>query len=261
MDFNSINDYIRCSFNQGVDKSSEGNPIIVEVYFARTNDLLNEYRGLTSYFCENDIIKATKFHSKEDSNTWLFCHTLLRLIISAKLGVDPSDVTIIYDGNNKPYIEGNSLYFNISHTRDSFAFAISDMVRIGLDLEKTNMYFDYVSIISDYFNPQEIQYILADLSNSREKFFLLWTRKEAILKALGIGIIDRLSEVEVFREINFLNREHFDNLVDDHLFCDHYIYSWKVFNHYLSIAIPCKACFNIFHMDVERVKSYLKNNI
>jgi hypothetical protein len=38
-------DYIRCCFDQGWDKDSDGNPVTIEIYFARTNDLITEYNG------------------------------------------------------------------------------------------------------------------------------------------------------------------------------------------------------------------------
>jgi len=257
MYFASSEDYIRCVFNTMKIKNPDGNTGTVDIYFARTKDIITEFQELKNHICKNDLIRADKFHFEEDRETWLCCHTLLRIVLSEKLGIESSYVNIYYDRNNKPWLEGNPLFFNISHTRETFAFAISDFVRIGIDIEKIDRSIDFESIIRTFFSPEEMEFILADPENSRNRFFLLWTRKEALLKALGTGIIDNLTDVEVFREVNVLKQESFDNIVDNSFFCDHFIYSREIMNNYISIALPRRAKITLNHLDAERVKFYL----
>jgi 4'-phosphopantetheinyl transferase len=205
---------------------------------------------------KNDLVRADRFHFEEDRFTWLFCHTLLRLIVSAKLGITSSDVKITIDRNNKPWLEGNALLFNIAHTREAFVFAISDSVRVGIDIEKVDRNIDFRSIIRNFFSAGEIKFIIEDPDYSRDRFFLLWTRKEALLKALGTGIIEKLPDVEVFRKVNILDRRLFNNVIDPDFFCDHFIYSEKIMDYFLSLALPCRAKIIFHQLNAENIKYY-----
>lgn len=257
MYFNSSDNYIRCSFSNGENDCPDGNPVSVEVYFANTIDVLSEYQLLGKFITRDEQFRADRFHFKEDRETWLFCHVLLSCVLAEKLNIDPSDIKIVIDKNNKPWLAGNRLFFNISHTREAFTFVISDRGRTGVDMEKIDRNIDFRSIIETFFSPGEIKFILTDPDKSRDRFFLLWTRKEALLKVLGTGIINKLTDVEVFREMNILKRRSFDNIIDDHFFCDHYLYSEKIFNHYLSVAVPFKAEIFLHHLDAGNVKTIL----
>jgi 4'-phosphopantetheinyl transferase len=64
---------------------------------------------------------------------------------------------------------------------------------IGIDVEYIKPGFDYDGIIRSNFNGQEIAYIKAE--NNLARFFKLWTRKEAILKATGTGITEHLKAI------------------------------------------------------------------
>jgi 4'-phosphopantetheinyl transferase len=258
MTFNSVDNYIRCCFDQSGTALPAGNAVTVEIYYARTEDLIYELPGLGDFIDKNERLRAEKFYFEKDKNTYIACHSLLRMLILNKLDTDPSKINIIFDRNNKPWLKENLLYFNLSHTRDAFAFAISDHVRIGIDLENINRNIDFRTIIKTFFSNGEEEYILKNQAKSRDRFFLLWTRKEALLKAIGTGIINKLQDVEVFRDINILNKKSFENVVDDNFFCDHYLYSKKISNHYLSLAVPSKAKISFHHLNTKDVRAILK---
>ena len=259
MNFNSVDNYIRCCFNQPGKGNQDDSIVLVEIFYARTGDLVSELPWLVAYIDNNERLKAEKFHFENDRNTYLTCHSLLRKVISYKLNKDPSEINIIYDGNNKPWLKSNQLFFNISHTRDTFAFAISDYVKIGIDLENINSSIDFKAIIRTYFSSGEEKYILQDHEQSMDRFFLLWTRKEALLKALGTGIIDKLKDVEVFRKENHLKKGSFNNLIDNSMLRDHYIYSMKLDNNYLSVAVPCKAKIIFHHLDINEIRNLIQD--
>lgn len=257
MSNNFFKNCIRCCFDSNRVSGSDKTSTVVDVFFAKTKDLSSSYTGLKKYINLNDKLKADRMYFSEDRDTYLFCHTLLRLVLSRKLRIDPSDLLIINDINNKPGLQGDLLFFNVSHTREAFSFAISDRLKVGIDLEKVDREIDFRSIIKTFFSSGEVKFILEDPDKSQERFFLLWTRKEALLKALGTGIVDKLQEVEVFRDINFLNHESFNNIIDNSFFCDHYIYSEKILNNYFSIAVPARAKIILHHLDIQIIKTLI----
>lgn len=258
MYFNSSNNYIQCSFSNGENDVPDRNAVYVEVYYANTEEILSEYQLLGKHITNDEKLRADKFHFKEDRETWLFCHVLLRFVLAEKLTVDPSEIKIIIDKNNKPWLAENRLFFNISHTREAFTFIISERGGIGVDMEKIDRNIDFRSIIETFFSVGEINFILEDPDKSRDRFFLLWTRKEALLKAIGTGLVDNLQDVEVFRNINFLKPVTFSSVKDDSLLCDHYIYSGKINDNFLSIALSERSDIVFQNMDLRYIEYLLR---
>jgi 4'-phosphopantetheinyl transferase len=180
------------------------------------------------------------------------------LILAKELNVNPLDLLFIKGLNNKPGLTNDSAYFNISHTREAFAIVISRHHYVGIDLEELNFSMNFHPIIKTFFSPRERQFILQSDSEAVNRFFLLWTRKEALLKALGTGIMDILTHVEVSEQENLLDKEFFDSEIIDSACNEHFIYSMVMGNNYLSIAAPCNAIVNINHLDNETVLSLLE---
>lgn len=254
----SVN-YISCRFTGEKNNALDGSPVPVTLYYANTKDILGEYQLMRKYISVDEQIRADKLHFQDDRTTWLFCHVLIRCVIAQKLDKDPSEIIITIDKNNKPWLTGDRLFFNISHTREAFSFAISDKRNIGVDLENIDRKVDFRSIIKTFFSSGEIKFILDDPNLARERFFLLWTRKEALLKAVGTGIIEKLQDIEVFRDENILKRGSFDNFIDNRFFCDYFIYSIQMMNNFMSVAVPCKAKIIMHHLDAQNVNALLQD--
>jgi 4'-phosphopantetheinyl transferase len=96
--------------------------------------------------------------------------------------------------NNKPVIT-NWKPFSISHSGDYIVVAIGDALPIGIDIEELRENTDVIAL-ADYFCSVEKAAILAS-ETPKYTFFELWTKKEALLKALGDGLIkDGLSQFD-----------------------------------------------------------------
>jgi 4'-phosphopantetheinyl transferase len=247
-----------CYSGINLPDSNQNSLISGEIFFALTKDLISEFSAMSKYISDSDKSRADKFHFDDDRDTWLLCHTLLRIVIAEKLNIDPANLLIIKDKNNKPLIKGDPLFFSISHTRDAFCFVISDRFRVGIDLEKVNRNIDFESIAETFFSRDEREFIMGSSTGSRERFFLLWTRKEALLKAIGTGIIPNLQGIEVFRDINVIPKDIFEGLADNFGLCDYYINSDEIYDYYLSAAATHKIILQMHYLDAEAIKSYLR---
>lgn len=229
---------VRCSFYPGGDMASDYKLSGADVYFGQTKDFQSEKVFADKNINKDDRIKAEKLHNSKDQKTILICHTLLRLILSSKLNKNPDEILYRSGMKGKPELKDNALFFNISHTTDSFVIAISESFPVGVDLEDLNKHLNYEPIVKRFFSEKEAEYILSTPLESKDRFFLLWTRKEALLKAIGTGIIPYFSRIEVSSPDNLIDRGALEDLADNSLSHQYYIYSKKLHNHFLSIALP-----------------------
>jgi 4'-phosphopantetheinyl transferase len=252
--------YISCSFVPGHDVSHCEENGVTDVYFAETKDLSSVFPDLYNFISYDEKLKADKFKHGRTRETYISCHAILRLVLAQYLNVKPSDLIFQVGANGKPGLVGNPVFFNITHTNDAFAIVVFKDSPVGLDLERINRKIDIHSIIKTYFSKDEREYILKPSTDleTKDRFFLLWTRKEAMLKALGVGIIDKLSQVEVSGNENFINKDLFEKIVYDNFIQTIYLYSVKVLNYYLSIALPNKSSIYRYNLNSENINSYFE---
>jgi len=100
---------------------------------------------------------------------------------------------IKYNLHHRPYFE-TGIDFNIAHSGNIVVCCVTDKGRAGVDIEQIKEIdlTDY----SDYFTPNEWS-IINDYHDRFEGFYDFWTRKEAVLKAIGTGFHTPLSSVDV----------------------------------------------------------------
>jgi len=116
----------------------------------------------------------------------------LRRLLGAYLGISPSEVAIGYGPDGKPDCTSQPhdwmLCFNLSHSEDTAALAISNGFEIGIDVERIRAIEENLPL--EVFSQQErAQYAAVAKAEQQTVFFESWARKEACLKALGTGFI------------------------------------------------------------------------
>jgi len=99
--------------------------------------------------------------------------------------------------HGKPYlIKFPQFYFNHSHSQKNYALATSShMPDLGVDLEDLDRKVRFEALAVHAFHPNELRY-WNELEQDREYWFKVWTTKEAVLKASGLGIHLNLNELE-----------------------------------------------------------------
>lgn len=86
----------------------------------------------------------------------------------------------------KPYLKNSRMCISKSDTKNYIAVAVSD-TDIGIDIEEASRRADIQALSSRFFCSEEQEYI-ASQNDMHRAFLKIWTRKEALLKADGIGI-------------------------------------------------------------------------
>ena len=134
---------------------------------------------------KNRKAKADKLKKDPAKKLSIAAGELVRKAIADKFNIDKNDVRFRVDKGGKPYIEGLDVNFSISHSGTIALCAIADSP-VGVDIEKIR---DIdLSVAKKHFAPDEQDYVLEKMSLSRQRFFEIWTRKEAYVKMLGKGI-------------------------------------------------------------------------
>lgn len=136
---------------------------------------------------DEEIIYTDSFLKETDRATKKISRIAIREILSALSKIPAEKIAIRKNNFGKPYWDTiNAIHFNTSDTTDAIMLGVSS-AQIGVDIEFNNMSFDYKDVVADYFNEQEVKIINESL-NPGQTFYQLWVRKEALTKAIGMGL-------------------------------------------------------------------------
>jgi len=166
----------------------------INIYRVRISHHLPNIRTYLSVLTEDELRRSRNYHHQKDTDRFIISRGVLRLILADKLSLSPKEIRFGKGENKKPFIENTGtdrLEFNVTHSGDWIIIAISSQP-VGADIECIDPDFEYAEIMAFAFHKQEIDYI-NDSGCPRNKFFLLWSRKESLLKATGKGIGNHLS--------------------------------------------------------------------
>ena len=108
--------------------------------------------------------------------------------------IQSSDFSITEFG--KPYLHTHPDFnFNHSHSQNFYALATSNNVQnLGIDIEELSRKVRFEAMAQHAFHPEELKQWQA-LDYDSEYWFKVWTTKEAVLKASGLGIRINLNEL------------------------------------------------------------------
>jgi 4'-phosphopantetheinyl transferase len=111
-------------------------------------------------------------------------------LLGQHLGLDPTAVVFVLNAYGKPSVaQAPSMHFSLSHSEDRALLAVSDTLVVGADLEQVRP-LDHLELARRNFHTDEVAAIESQRTESaqRQAFFRIWTLKEAVLKALGMGL-------------------------------------------------------------------------
>lgn len=213
-------------------------PNPVEIWFLDYKKLSQLSHDWKSVLSEEEKQRADRFYFENDKDRFIIYHACKRIILSNYLKQKPREIIIFLQKNGKPFLKNTPLHFNLSHTKEMAILAVSKDVEIGIDIEKINPSTDYLGIAKRFFHVREYQQLLKtkDAQMQQQQFFVLWTAKEAILKATGEGITAGLDNFSVHYDCahpNLLTHTHANNIA---------LVSLKaLYNHVATLAITQKV--------------------
>lgn len=172
----------------------------LDVYFGITDNLANKLPFFFNLLSDSEKERASRFKHVSDYNCYVSVHALLRIELSKRLRTNAGSIIIMKSKNGKPFTSGVDLPFSLSRSKNLFTFVIGQSNQsLGIDVEQIKPSIDFVEISRNYFSEEEQKSILLfdGIDDQNRTFYEIWTRKEAFLKAIGIGIATKLSNVNV----------------------------------------------------------------
>ena len=137
--------------------------------------------------------RADRFRFEKDQVQYTAGRAFLRTILGRYLQISPKDLRFRYNGYGKPYLAdefaSTKLHFNLAHSRGLALYAVAVDTEVGVDIEHIRPEFATTEIAQRFFAPEEVKVLLSlDPAIQKSAFFDCWTRKEAFIKARGMGL-------------------------------------------------------------------------
>ncbi len=142
--------------------------------------------------------KANKFVHDIHRVRYTRGRTLMRKVLADYLDVPASKVVIKEQERGKPYVDKNSIEFNLSHAENLAVLAVTKNQQIGIDLESFTRLVELDELSKIHFTEFERNWLSSYSEIQRQQaFFWLWTAKEARMKVTGEGFALASTEIEI----------------------------------------------------------------
>jgi 4'-phosphopantetheinyl transferase len=154
------------------------------------------------FLTEEERSRAARFHFSRDRQHFTATRALLRIVLAGYANSNPAKLQLEYASNGKPSFRRSatqdSVEFNVSHSGEIAMLAFTRGRALGVDVEYLRDNFDHEAIARRFFSEHE-QHQLATLPQAEryQAFFRCWTRKEAYIKAEGVGLSLPLHQFDV----------------------------------------------------------------
>jgi 4'-phosphopantetheinyl transferase len=147
--------------------------------------------------------RALRFRFAWDRSAYVISHGVLRELLARYVGRAPEALEFGVGEWGKPYLLEASgccstVAFNLSHSADFALIALARNRAVGVDVERWNVESNFDEIAETCFSGAERAQLRSLAPKRRDAgFHAGWTRKEAYIKALGVGISAGLDYFDV----------------------------------------------------------------
>jgi 4'-phosphopantetheinyl transferase len=191
-----------------------------------------------SYLNEHQQREFHSVRNPERKYVLVHIHACVNAVLSLYTGLPACQHVFERNESGKPFLkEPDDLHFNLSHSHHAFVLAVARH-SVGVDLEHTDRKIpELPAIIQRYYSLEE-QMTVRDSVQPETEFLKIWTRKEAIIKAIGTGLHENLQQINTLAAFNTPNELQS---------CWH-VYSGKMEEYFFSLAMAAEAdIIRFFH--------------
>ena len=144
---------------------------------------------LESALSAGESRRAARFRFPADRDRFIVAHGSLRDVLARYLNCRPGHLNFSTNEYGKPALKEHDLEFNLSHSGDFALVAVTRNHNIGVDVERIRADMHLERLAERFFSPSEVSELAALPPEQKVLgFFNCWTRKEAYIKAQGLGL-------------------------------------------------------------------------
>lgn len=157
---------------------------------------------LAKLLSPDEVVRVQRFRFERDRRRFTVARGLLRLLMGSLTGHEPERLQFCYGPWGKPALVpepgGPTIHFNVSHSEEMAVYAFARDRELGIDVERLRPINDLDRIAAHFFAPGErLRLREVPVALRAWAFLACWTRKEAYIKALGVGLTLPLDRFEV----------------------------------------------------------------
>jgi phosphopantetheinyl transferase len=136
------------------------------------------------HLSQQELERAYRYYRSQDKSQFILRRLLLKQVLASYDHLEPIDIQLEEDRYKKPHVlNGSKLRFNVSHTPTQGIIAVHPKDSVGVDIEQISAIEDRA--LDQFASLDEKRWV----HTSVQRFFMLWTIKEALLKCQGTGFL------------------------------------------------------------------------
>lgn len=174
----------------------------VHLYCAPLDTLATQLAHFAATLNVDEHARAARFYFERDRQRFIVARGALRMILSRYLAIAAETLDFCYNDYGKPSLAlpyaTSGLTFNLAHSGEFALYALARQRQVGVDIEQMRPTVAYEQLAKQVFSlaeQQSLQRVAAD--QRRVAFFNGWARKEAYIKAQGMGLLLPLDQFTV----------------------------------------------------------------
>jgi 4'-phosphopantetheinyl transferase len=139
----------------------------------------------------DELVRVKSFVFETHRRRYSLTRIALRQVLGEHLNIAAQHIRFRYSAAGQPQLDMGTedVFFSVSHSDDYALIAVSRGTPIGVDLERLKPGLIDLAALAQCFTQQEQEALSSVASPHRETaFYRCWVRKEALLKALGLGL-------------------------------------------------------------------------
>jgi 4'-phosphopantetheinyl transferase len=143
---------------------------------------------LSRKLSEDERMRATDYRRQSDRRVFVTGRAVLRLLLARYTGKRPEELVFRCNEHGKPALAGSAIHFNVAHAGDWVVHAVA-REPVGIDIEAVTDMPKRELPVEELFSSLEREQLRElPARHGQAAFFQCWVRKEAYVKALGLGL-------------------------------------------------------------------------
>ncbi len=165
----------------------------VQLWWVDLRDSSGEYGILRQTLSPGEIERADAFLVERARRHFVFGAGMTRVVLSGLLGATPEELCFEVTADGKPRLAGkhadSGIHYNLAHSGDLVVLAVCREAEVGVDVECMEDPERILEVADRVLSLEEKETFRTIPPSLRaEQLYRVWTRKEAVLKALGAGL-------------------------------------------------------------------------